>query len=364
LVRETYNNGIADLPATDRIATESAPCTGFAADIYDRYVLGLLDQQERANVDRQLQQNCRACINGVQRSMNLWLAFAGSLEHVEPAADFRGRLVRIAELSNRVLTVPKRYKRVREPAVLISSLVVISVIFGTLLVFAWLSGKESSRLEAQSRNTALILADAGPAQNPGKLERLSEVNANAPGKRSLAGHASTASLADDLSEAKAEIQQFKDMMARDTDRQAEYKTIIGALTSPGVSMLTFKTGEGAGASASTAYALVAENSKAISENSKVIFVAANLPPTPDQRVYKLWLVRKDEHYVSLGVFSTDGAPVVLAYDVDKESINSLSGLLVTEEPLTDTVIPSANHLLEAPAAGVAGPAVQATTPGG
>ena len=48
--------------------------------------------------------------------MNLWLVFAETLENAEPSEDFRGRIVRIAELSRKVLTFPKN-SAVRETIV-------------------------------------------------------------------------------------------------------------------------------------------------------------------------------------------------------------------------------------------------------
>ena len=140
--------------------TEVVACSGYPADTYDRYVLGLLNPDERFQLDRRIEQKCPDCISGVQRSMNLWLVFANSLEQTEPAADFRARLVRIAELSNRVLTVPKRHRRVREPAILISSLVVICLILVTLLIFTYIAGRQSARMDSERTTNQFAAFDA------------------------------------------------------------------------------------------------------------------------------------------------------------------------------------------------------------
>ena len=83
------------------------PCNEFAPDVYNLYVLGLLDDAQRIRLDAHVQENCANCICEVQRSMNLWVVFASTLETAEPSADFRLRLLRIAELSKKVLTFPK-----------------------------------------------------------------------------------------------------------------------------------------------------------------------------------------------------------------------------------------------------------------
>src|SRR5450631_640744 len=109
-------------------------CAGFNSDTYDRYVLGLLEEPDRSQLESQIQQQCPACLTGVQRSMNLWLVFAETLENAEPSEDFRGRIVRIAELSRKVLTFPKKSALRERTAVPISALVAICAISSVLLV--------------------------------------------------------------------------------------------------------------------------------------------------------------------------------------------------------------------------------------
>ena len=60
-------------------------CSGFPADAYDRYVLGLLEEPERSQLEAQIQDQCPDCIRSVQRSMNLWLVFATTREN-QPTA--------------------------------------------------------------------------------------------------------------------------------------------------------------------------------------------------------------------------------------------------------------------------------------
>src|SRR5258707_11181684 len=110
------------------------PCAGYSADTYDRYVLGLLEEPERSQLEKKIEEHCPECLRGVQRSMNLWLVFATTLENAEPSADFRGRLIRIAELSRKVLTFPKSPANRDRTTILTSTLIVICAVLAALLL--------------------------------------------------------------------------------------------------------------------------------------------------------------------------------------------------------------------------------------
>jgi anti-sigma-K factor RskA len=348
----------------ESVLHESGPCAGFAADTYDRYVLGLLDTNERANVDRELEQQCPACVAGIQRSINLWLVFAGSLQQVEPAVDFRARLIRIAELSNRVLTVPKHYKR--KPVILASSLAVICLVLAMLLFFTFLAGKQTSQLDVQQLKTELASLHSESDENHIRLQLESDRNKEFQARLSHPG-APPGSRSGQEDELRGQIQQYEaqirtlqDEMHRDEERTTNNSALVNALESPGVKLLTFKTAEGP---ASAAYAGVTAYAFVI-ENSKVLFVASKMPPPQDLHQYQLWLVKKsDRHFVSLGVFSAKlEVPVVVTYE-DKIVIGDMAGLLVTDEQATGSPEPSDMKVLETPgAAAVAVPAPAADAP--
>ena len=348
-------------PVLDLVSSDVAQCSGHSADTYDRYVLGLLDTADRAAIDGELEQRCAACIAGIQRSINLWLVFAGSLEQVEPAANFRGRLIRIAEMSNRVLTVPKRYRQ-RRPAVLLSTVVIICLILTMLLIFTFLAGRQSSRLEVTRVRTELVNLHNESAANQVKLQeesdRYKEIEAklNHP-----SASPSVTQLQDELAKSRvekvrfeAEIQSYKDIVDRDKQRMSENSTLVTALANPGVRLLTFKGTEG---TSSPAYAFVIGN-------AKLLFVASKLPAISDQHQYQLWLIRKsDRSPVSLGTFSVKkDVPEVLAYDEDKDTIADLAGLIVTEEGLEGSQEPSASRVLETSGMAVTSPVVVPTVP--
>jgi len=353
-------------PALDKVLREGGPCAGFAADTYDRYVLGLLDSAERRNVDRELEQQCPACVAGIQRSINLWLVFAGSLQQVEPAADFRARLIRIAELSNRVLTVPKRYKR--KPAILASSLVVIGLVLAMLLLFTFLAGKQSAQLDIQSLKTEIANLHSESDENQAKLQEESgrrnkeaQARLSHPAPPGAPRQNQEDLLRAQIQQYQAQLQALNDSMDRDRERNSNNSTLVSALENPGVKLLTFKIAEGPSSAAYagvTAYAFVIEN-------AKVLFVASKMPPPQDSHQYQLWLLRKsDHHFVSLGLFTAQSeVPAVVTYD-DKETIADMAGLLVTDEPADGSKEPSDTMVLETPgAAGIPAPAPAAELPG-
>jgi anti-sigma-K factor RskA len=329
------------------VSTETLSCGGFSPDAYDRYVLGLLTKNDRAAVDRHIEQQCPVCISGVQRSLNLWLVFATSLQHTEPSADFRARLVGIAELSNRVLTVPKRQRGVREPAILMSSLVVSCLVVVTVLIFTWIAGRQSAHLDEQRANAELQRLteelsneEVVESQQKQRLEAMTEKQKPAtPVSEKL-----RTDLEAKLSKAQAEAEQFREHIETDRHRADTLRATLNALTSPGAKLLTFRNAEG---SAATANAFVAEN-------SELIFVASNLPPASAKHQYHLWIVRKDEaRPVSAAVFSaTPNDPVVVTYSEDKEALANLGGLFVTEEPLDGDGDPPGKHVLETPLSAV------------
>jgi hypothetical protein len=153
----------------------------------------------------------------------------------------------------------------------------------------------------------------------------------------------------------AQLQTYENSVKRDKERTENNSTLVNALETPGVKLLTFKPVEGV---SSAAYASVTAYAFVI-ENSKVLFVASKMPAPPEQRQFQLWLVRKsDHHFVSLGVFTPrPDSPAVVTYE-EKGIIGDLGGLLVTEEQSTGGTDPSDNKVLETPAASA--PAVPPT----
>ena len=326
-------------------------CNGFPADTYDRYVLGLLDEHERAQIEEQIEQQCSICLRGVQRSMNLWLVFATTLDNAEPSADFRARLVRIADLSKRVLTFPKRARSLNEPRILVSSLLVICLALGILLVLTWFAGRYSGQMEG-SRATAefeLILKENGryKLELDQERERSTVLNQKPTPASGLANDKQRKDLQQALSNAEAERAQFKAYIDRNAEARNDSSRIAEALSKNGARLLPLKQPEAAAATATmqpVAYAIVVEN-------SQLVFVAANLEAPHRGMQYQLWMLRRDDpKIISAGLVTVDDKNKALAtYDADAANISGVIAVEVTEEQGQGSELPTGAKILESAA---------------
>jgi anti-sigma-K factor RskA len=323
-------------------------CNGFPADTYDRYVLGLLDEHERAQIEDQIEQQCPVCLRGVQRSMNLWLVYATTLDNAEPSADFRARLVRIADLSKRVLTFPKRARSLNEPRVLVSSLLVICAALGILLVLTWFAGRYSGQME-DSRATAefeLIVRENGryKLELDQERERNKLLNQKPTPTSGLASDKQLNDLHQALSATQAELTQANADNDRYSKMREDSARILQALSRNGARLLQLKEAEGAATPPPVAYAIVVEK-------SQLIFVASNLQAPHQGLQYQIWMLRKeDPKVVSAGLVTVDDKKKAVAYyDADAANISGIVAVEVTEEPGQGSESPTGPKVLESAA---------------
>jgi anti-sigma-K factor RskA len=317
------------------------PCAGLPADAYDRYVLGLLDEPERSQLETDIQEQCPACLHGVQRSMNLWLVFASTLENEEPSADFRARLVRIAELSRKVLTFPKSSKLQGRITVLTSTLIVMAAMLSALLLATWYAGRQSIRLDAQPISADLDRLAQQVATDQIRLQQ--EIQKRAEAERQLGSSGRSAMgqatrLQQSLVKSEAEVQGYKTVIARDSQLSSDNTRLIGMLNSVGARLLPMRGGEGT--ANAVAYILLIEK-------SKLVFVGSNLPkPAPDHE-FQLWLHRKEEpRIVSAGVFAPDEKNHAVVEYTEGSLLSEISFVAITEEPMGGSSAPTSPRLFD------------------
>jgi len=319
------------------------PCHGLAADIYDLYVLGLLEGSERAQLEAHIHEQCSACLRGVQRSMNLWVVFATTLEDAEPSTDFRARLIRIAELSRKVLTFRKGIPMPKDPSRVFRWSLLVWIAVLTIFVFAsWYAGRlsgglDNQRLRAELNRVSqqLALAQLQLSEQVDKTEQMNKA-LRSSGKGPAAAQQSL--LRRQLSQAQAQANQYKAIVDRERQAVSDNKRLIDALSNPGARLINLK-GDDAAAD-SIAYALIVPN-------SKLIFVAANLPKLAEGRQFQLWLVRKDDpKIVSAGIFNPDdNQATVMSFD-EGSVLSGISELEVTEEREGGNSTPTGTKLFE------------------
>jgi anti-sigma-K factor RskA len=314
-------------------------CAGFSSDTYDRYVLGLLEEPDRSQLEGQIQEQCPVCLTGVQRSMNLWLVFAETLENAEPSEDFRGRVVRIAELSRKVLTFPKNSAVRERSAVPISTLLVICAVTSVLLVATWFAARSSLRLDAQPVSADLDRLAQDFANNKVKLDQETVKRKQLENELGSSGRAALASmktLEDNLSRCKADAEQCRGAMERDKQQITDSDVLLNIFGRTGTRLLPMKASETAGKA--FAYAI-------FSPGSRLVFVGSNLPKH-EGHALQLWIVRKESPTeVSAGVFTVqEKGPSVVHYE-DASLLSGVTSIFVTEEPIPAADAPPASAKL-------------------
>ncbi len=296
-------------------------CAGFNSDTYDRYVLGLLEEPDRSQLEGQIQEQCPACLTGVQRSMNLWLVFAETLENAEPSEDFRGRIVRIAELSRKVLTFPKNSAVRERSSVPISTLVVICAVTCLLLIATWYAARAWTRIDRPTSTADIETLAQQLATTQLKLEHERDLREKAEKTIGKAGQTVVEkSKRDDdaLLKAQAEVEQYKRQGASNTN-------VMKALTRSGARLIQLKPTEAAGKG--LAYAIVVPK-------FGLVLVGSNLPKPADHHTFQFWILRNESpEQVAVGFMPPDSSGTWIAPYEDTSLLASMTGVLVTEEPV-------------------------------
>lgn len=321
------------------------PCQGFAADIYDLYVLGLLEGKDRADLEDHLARGCEVCLRNIRRSLDLWVVFASTLQDAAPSADFSSRLVRIAELSKKVLVFPRTDAvanrgnfawRRNWGWMTAASAVVLILILG-----AWFAGHESGSIEAQQLSAQLDQITSLAANRQVLLDDATRKEKAFESQLKFGGDADALRKREDMRRQimalDAQVNEYKLLLGRQRAEGDANGRILSVLSHPGVRLVPLKGAEIA--KGTPAYALV-------EEGSRLLFIAANLPKLPEHEQFQLWLLRsQDPKIVSAGTFAPDEDGRALVEFADPTQVSDLTALAVTEEPKGGSVEPTGAKLL-------------------
>lgn len=322
-------------------------CNGLGAVTYDRYVLGLLDETGRARIESHIRERCEACLQGLHRSMNLWVVFATTLDQAEPSEDFKSRLVNIAQLSKKVLTFPSDLSPERGTGIRRSTLIAAIVAAIAVVLGAWYAGRQSARMDGQPVNAELNRLMHQFAATEVQLHQEKEKGQVMQKALTVTGRAdvvsSEASLQRQLSETKAEADQYRAALARTREAAANETDVLNALAVGNAHLLALKPSKHA--AHAVAYALLVKN-------SRLILIGSGLPhPQPD-RQFQLWLLRKDEpKIVSAGVFAPDGSDRTLLLFDNSSVLSDITQVEITEEPMGGSSTPTGPELFQAVCSG-------------
>jgi Anti-sigma-K factor rskA, C-terminal len=260
------------------------------------------------------------------------------------SADIRAGFTRVAALGKHVLPAPETSASVETPPrhprwwLLAAGTVILTLV----LIAAWYAGRESAGLEAQrvSADVNRLAQQVAATQLALKLQKAKTAQLDNALKTSnkTATLALESQLRRQLLQAQAAANQYKAIIERERQASTNDSSLFEALTSPGAHLLPLK---GTEAAADTiAYALIVEN-------SRLLFLASNLPELADGRQFQLWLVRKaDPKLVSAGVFKRgDDKRALMSFD-DASFLSGIEFVEVTEEPEGGSPAPSGIILLE------------------
>ena len=311
-------------------------CGGFSSDTYDRYVLGLLEEPDRSQLEGQIQEQCPACLTGVQRSMNLWLVFAETLEGAEPSEDFRGRIVRIAELSRKVLTFPKNSAVRERPTVPISTLVIICGVTCVLLLATWYAARAWTRADRPTSTADIEALAQQLATTKLKLDQATDRVQKAESEMGQSGRAAMLkSKSDEDLRLKAQAQAGSNISREANNTSALLETFAKI----GARLLPMKATEAAGKG--LGYTIFGR--------SALVFVGSNLPAPAAGHTFQFWILRSEApEAVAAGFMPPGTAGSWLLHYEDATMLTSMIGVLVTEEPIQgDYEKPTGPRLFEA-----------------
>ena len=319
-------------------------CQGFAAATYDLYVLGLLDSDERATIDSHVKSKCPACIPGVQRSMNLWLVFASTLEDREWAQDFKARLLEVAELGERVLTFPliqEGADRSRGFRWLFAGIGVVVAV--GLVIIGWDARRASATIARRGLEDQITLLNRRFADTRAQLEieksrrQQAEALVQSAGRGAAVGELENVRAK--LSIAQAQASQYRALLDRRDQIESENDLVLSALKEPGVRMFSMK--EASNSRIGPLYLLIVPK-------LKLLIIGSNLSPPPAGKQYQVWVMSKrNSQPVSAGVVRLDEDRSVFFENDDASLTADVISVAVTLEPEGGSSAPSGAQLLAA-----------------
>ncbi len=319
-------------------------CDGFAAEVYDLFVLGALDGEERLALERHIDKGCETCLLSLKRSLSTWSDFAIATAEGETSPDLRSRIIRMAELSKSIPVLSQPSKPSRDEVRIASSWFVRVVAASITLIVgsaAWYAGRQSAGFDTSHMMADLERVQSDSAKTRQELDtarkdnRELETSIASLKNGSIAGD--QAKLKQRILQLEAEISQLDAELKREGQAKGANAMITAALAAPGVHLVPLKGVESA--AHSVAYSLV-------TETGRVVLVASGLAVPPADRRYQLWILRKEDPKVSDGgIFSVeaDGKAVFEAYN--PAVTTGLTGIAVTEEPQTGSPQPTTSPIL-------------------
>jgi Anti-sigma-K factor rskA len=384
-------------------------CQGFATEDYDLYALGTAEPEQDSEINAHLASACEVCQKGVRESLRFWALYGISLAPLaERPAKARVQVIPIGgkprPMYIRMGAVAATVALVAGSVAWFVTRGADQHTLKQLTAELATSEERASQLQASNQKPRAQSAGAKqPAVNPAPdLVRIGELTAQLRAKESELGglrksledvdsryQQSMAALATEkanASQLSATLAQQKELLEKETSEQrrlsAQVQTMTASLQSAEerarrltaetvslnqerarlletVQRMEVQAGEGRRMISmlstsgtrlipvnGTEAAPQARGYALLSENSRVVFYATDLPALPSGRVYQLWLIRdKSPAIVSAGVFAAAATKSAQVEFAQGALIQGVTAIAVTDEPAGGSVTPTGHKLL-------------------
>jgi hypothetical protein len=370
-------------------------CSGFDAELYDLYALGVLEEPEAGEVRAHIRQDCETCRPALRASLLRVSDLALQAPHVTPPRSLRGRITAL------VKPVSPGWTRFRLPALVTAGIAVLAITIGSVLAGRFLSdyrmaqehvtivsrlsvppvpaapvprvvapqtgtapATEDARLVAARKELAASQGAAAAASQDLERQRAAVAGLEndvrsrdqqlAAARRDLdAAQARYAAASLDLERAQTVRAQLERSQSRieELTRQAEfYRTsleqqrrqiesdvqMVALLRSPGLRVVNLKATEQGGSA----------SARVLLADGKAMFYASQLPALAAGRSYQLWFIRsRGAPIVSAGIFQPDGIRGAALAVNNASLFAGLTAMAVTEEPMGGSLQPTGHKIL-------------------
>lgn len=245
-------------------------------------------------------------------------------------------------MSRSLLTFPKQSGMDRREHLARWMQILIGVTGAALLTLCgWYAGHTSESVEHEHLITRMLQSERELSSSRLQVQEQQRQSARENAVLSASGQGTTVNqllaLQDRVRRLEAEVTEYKDMLAQSGRRADNRQDVLLLLQSPGAKLLPLK--DVGSQSSAVAYGLLVPN-------SKLVFVASNLPDLSGGREFQLWMTgATDSPARNLGVFAPDAAGYAFL-EVDDATMDSGTvTLFVTEEPAGGSSAPSGSKVM-------------------
>jgi anti-sigma-K factor RskA len=369
-------------------------CPGFPLETYGFHALGLLEDEEREEIDRHLREGCETCIEGVRLCAETWHSVAFSAPDVRPPRSLRNKVIRsianepehwwerpmplVTSMGLAVLALtlgsvyfvrrpsptiapvppvvtavtpptavpnaaaPPETRTVASPTPSPAPLVVTDPAQAQLLVQVRQElereRERSARLEADLQAESDRVASAQRTLQDSERRYLALASqTNTPPVSTRAAEIDeltrqVAALNVRIADLNREVEQYRTLLQLQRKQVDSYVQLASLVSAPALHVVRLRGTEKG--KEIVGHAL-------FTAGDQMVFYASQLPALQANRRYQLWLLRgKSPAIASAGLFDADRAGSATVQFRDRELLTSVTAMAVTDEPAGGSPLPT------------------------